>query len=158
MSETTARYALPLLVPGQAQKEFFHNEALARIDAVLCAAIEDAGLPQPPADPAAGQSWIVGPGATGAWAGHEDALANWTPAGWRLVAPVEGMRVWNRAAGYEMRRSAGAWTAGEIACTGVRVGGVRRLSDRAWRRCQVLQAERQSTPKRGPRSMPSLRH
>lgn len=36
--ETTARLGLPLLAPGQAQKELFHNEALALVDAATQAA------------------------------------------------------------------------------------------------------------------------
>ncbi|MGL4312420.1 MAG: DUF2793 domain-containing protein, partial [Sphingomonas sp.] len=35
MAETTSRLALPLLAAGQAQKEMFHNEALALIDLAL---------------------------------------------------------------------------------------------------------------------------
>ncbi|HLZ79899.1 MAG TPA: hypothetical protein VKQ09_11235 [Sphingomonas sp.] len=35
MSDATTRFALPLIAPGQAQKELFHNEALARVDALL---------------------------------------------------------------------------------------------------------------------------
>lgn len=35
MSDATARFAFPLIAPGQAQKELFHNEALARVDALL---------------------------------------------------------------------------------------------------------------------------
>lgn len=130
MSETTARFALPLLVPGQAQKEFFHNEALVRIDAALCAAVEETGLTAPPAAPVEGQSWIVGAGAAGDWAGQDGALAGWTAAGWRFVAPVEGMRAWNRAGNYEMRWSGGAWTAGEAVCTSIVIGGMQVVGPR----------------------------
>ena len=38
---TTVRFALPLIAPGQAQKEAYHNEALAAIDAALHACVED---------------------------------------------------------------------------------------------------------------------
>ena len=34
-SDATPRWALPQLFAGQAQKEVFHNEALARIDMLL---------------------------------------------------------------------------------------------------------------------------
>ncbi|MFX4817188.1 DUF2793 domain-containing protein, partial [Acinetobacter baumannii] len=60
MAETTSRLALPLLAAGQAQKEMFHNEALALIDLALAAAVESVGLNTPPATPEDGQCWIVG--------------------------------------------------------------------------------------------------
>mgnify|MGYP006199852597 CR=1 FL=1 len=34
MSDATARFALPFILPGQAQKELFHNEALTRLEAL----------------------------------------------------------------------------------------------------------------------------
>ncbi len=42
----TPRLALPFLTAGQAQKEFYHNEALQTLDMVAAAAVED-GLRQP---------------------------------------------------------------------------------------------------------------
>ena len=53
----TARHGFPMLVAGQAQKEFFVNEALARIDALLHPAFETVAN-TPPAVPAAGE-WIL---------------------------------------------------------------------------------------------------
>jgi hypothetical protein len=41
---TTARFALPLIAPGQAQKEVYHNEALTAVDAALHACIEGSSL------------------------------------------------------------------------------------------------------------------
>ena len=130
MSEATPRYRLPFLIPGQAQKEFFHNEALTRIDAALHAAVEAAGAADPPADPHEGQAWIVGTDATGAWAGQAHALAMWTAAGWRFVAPTEGMSVWNRAESYAVRWNGTAWTAGELAGSALLVGGLQVVSGR----------------------------
>lgn len=89
----TPRLALPLLEPGQAQKEMFHNEALALLDiSVQAAALAVATVP--PDAPALGQCWILTAAPQGAWAGHAGGLAAWTDGGWRFVAPREGMRVW----------------------------------------------------------------
>jgi hypothetical protein len=108
----TARLALPLLAPGQAQKEMSHNEALARLDAAVQACVVAAGDDSPPVDPAAGQCWIVGETPDGAWAGHARALAAWTAAGWRFVAPFEGMRAWvGEAQGFALF-SEDSWTVG----------------------------------------------
>ena len=130
MSEATPRHQLPFLIPGQAQKEFFHNEALSRIDAALHPAIEAAGGGDPPAAPSEGQAWIVGPDPAGAWQGQQDALATWTASGWRFLAPIEGMSVWNRAHNYPMRWDGGGWTAGELACSALTVGGLQVVSQR----------------------------
>ena len=98
----SARFALPFLFAGQAQKEGHVNESLARIDALLHPAIEDE-LAAPPASPGEGLCWLVGPSATGSWAGHSAALASFTGGNWLFVAPRDGMRVLNRASGQEMR-------------------------------------------------------
>jgi hypothetical protein len=87
MTDTSPRFLLPFILPGQAQKETYHNEALILIDAALHAQIEAAPLDEVPDAPAPDQCWIVGTGAGGAWAGHADSLACWTAGGWRFVSP-----------------------------------------------------------------------
>jgi hypothetical protein len=47
--------ALPLVQPGQAQKEMVHNEAIARIDLIV-QAVALASLDTPPTAPESGQS------------------------------------------------------------------------------------------------------
>ena len=82
---TTARLAMPLIQPGQAQKELYHNEALLVADAAVQASVAAVGLDAPPANPAAGACWIVGSAPTGAWAGRAQALAAFTATGWRFI-------------------------------------------------------------------------
>ena len=108
----TARFALPMIAPGQAQKEAYHNEALALIDAALHASVEGAPSTEPATEPGEGDSWLVGEGATGAWAGQDDSLATWTGGGWRFVDPQPGMTAWNKAAGRWLHWSGTAWAAG----------------------------------------------
>lgn len=43
----TPRLALPLLQPGQAQKEMYHNEALARLDLAVQPAVARAQIFRP---------------------------------------------------------------------------------------------------------------
>lgn len=97
MTELTARFALPLLQPGQAQKELYHNEALTLIDAALHCVVESVGLSDPPIDAMPGLCWVVSAVPTGDWTGRRDAIACATSAGWRFVAPQAGTRVWDRA-------------------------------------------------------------
>lgn len=128
----TPRFRLPLLEPGQAQKEMFHNEALSLIDIAVHAAVAAAGMNAPPTTPAIGQCWLVGPAPQGAWSGKPGAIAGWTEGGWRFIMPHEGMRVWlGREAGYAIRAD-GEWRMGEahgrLLVNGVQTVGPRRAA------------------------------
>jgi hypothetical protein len=123
MADTTARFALPYILPGQAQKEAFHNEALARVDAALHGCVAGAPGDEIPSDPAPGESWIVGPGAAGAWAGKAENLATWTDGGWRFIAPVPGMMVWRADAGYPLYWTGAGWSEGDWPAAALTIGG-----------------------------------
>lgn len=130
MADATARFALPMLAAGQAQKELFHNEALAIVDAIAHPAALSIGDTSPPATPEPGQCWIVGDAPVGDWAGRSGTLACWTEGGWRFVEPVDGMTVWLSPAGIAARYSGGGWHAGEIAATRLVVGDVQVVGAR----------------------------
>ena len=129
--EITPRLGLPLLVAGQVQKELFHNEALALIDLLLAGSVEGAPITAPPASPIIGNFYrVASTGTSGAFVGHEGALAGWSVAGWRFVVAVEGMRLTDRVSGVELAYRGGAWTSGsvrasEILVNGIKVVGVR---------------------------------
>lgn len=122
--ETTARHALPLIAPGQAQKELTHNEALTALDMLAHPAVVAVGTATPPGAPAPGQCWVVGASPTGAWAGQADALACWTEGGWRFLPPREGLAVWTGAATGFAQYTGGAWRDGVVAGNTLRVGGI----------------------------------
>jgi len=122
--EHTARLALPLLQPGQAQKEATHNEALTLLDLAVQASVTAVGTNVPPVAPTAGAAWIVGTAPTGGWAGQARAIAGWTTSGWRFLVPHEGMTVWSVADGQTARFGAGTWTLGVLAGSRVSIGGV----------------------------------
>lgn len=124
MSDATARLALPLIAPGQAQKELFHNEALARVDALLQASVVAVAVNDPPVAPTPGQCWIVGDAPSGAWAGQPRSLAVWTDGGWRMIAPLAGMVVWSAADGVFVRFDGTAWSRGDVVARRLLVGGV----------------------------------
>ena len=119
---TTARFALPLIAAGQAQKEIYHNEALAAIDAALHACVAEAPRADPPAEPEDGESWIVAAG-TGAWEGQDDSLATWTAGDWRFAQPVPGMMAWNRATGCWAHWSGATWITGDWPVGSLRIDG-----------------------------------
>lgn len=128
--DQTPRFALPHLCPGQAQKEWLHNEALQRIDMLLCPAVESATLAAPPANPPAGACYLVADGATGAWAGRDGSLAAFTEGGWRFVAPVEGAQVLDRSSGQSAVYGNGSWETGIVRAQEVRIDGLTILRDR----------------------------
>lgn len=71
---------------------------MARIDTLLHPAIEgEAG--EPPVSPDSGDCWLVAEPASGAWQGHEAALASWDGIQWTFCLPVEGLIVLDRATG-----------------------------------------------------------
>lgn len=108
MSESTPRYELPLLVPGQAHKEVVHNEALLRLDALVGATVE-AILDVPPSEPDIGSSWIVGPSSSGAWQQHTGEIAHWHEGGWTYLPPSRGFIAWSREHGAHITFDGTAW-------------------------------------------------
>jgi hypothetical protein len=130
MSDQSPRFGLPFILPGQAQKELFHNEALVLVDALLQAAVEEGPRAAPPSSPAPGQCWIVAAGATGAWSGRENALAAWTVGGWRFVAPPTGMSIWDKSAGFPRRWDGSAWSGGRLVCSGLSIEGKAVVGER----------------------------
>lgn len=129
MMETTARHGLPLLVPGQAQKEFFHNEALTIADMAMHVCVEEADRPEPPLDPSAGQCWIVGAEPSGDWSGHAAAIAMYTTGGWRFLQPVQGMMAWNMEAGHWLHWNGLAWSS-LFPVAALQIGGVQVVGTR----------------------------
>lgn len=108
----TPRLSLPLLEPGQAQKEMFHNEALALLDIAVQASVVAAMVNVPPSAPSVGQCWIIGSDPQGAWAGQAGKLTGWTEGGWRFLAPRDGMRIWVVADQVFALHSGGTWYQG----------------------------------------------
>ncbi len=105
----TPRLDMPLLFAGQAQKEIFVNEVTSRLDALLFLAVE-AELVTPPANPADGQSWLVGASPQGDWTGHAGQIASRQAGNWMFTTPLPGMRLLNKVSGQELRYTT-AWIA-----------------------------------------------
>ena len=128
--DQTARFALPNLVPGQMQKELLHNEALQRIDMLLCPVVEGGASTTPPPAPAVGGCYLVATAANGAWSGQDGSLACFSEGGWRFIPPVEGMSLVDRISGQLLNRREGAWETGVVRAMEVRVGDMPVVRDR----------------------------
>lgn len=115
---------------GQAQKEITHNEALTLADVLVQSIVQAVAPAAIPAAPLPGQCWIVGAGAAGPWAGHDNAIACWTDGGWRFTPSQTGMRVWSLADGLEAVRTTSQWLVGRLDAAVLRIGGVQVLGSR----------------------------
>lgn len=124
MTDSTPRFTLPLLQPGQAQKEQFHNEAVIGIDTLLHLAVASIATNIPPDAPVVGDAWIVGSAPSGAWTGKAGAIASWTTGGWRFLSPRAGMAAWLMDAGRWGWHDGYAWHDGALPSAGLRVGGL----------------------------------
>ncbi|MEP3052308.1 MAG: DUF2793 domain-containing protein [Erythrobacter sp.] len=94
---STSHFELPLLFAGQAQKEFFVNEALTKVDAILQKTVLGSQS-APPSDPATGNVFRIIANATGEWAGHEGMLALFIGGAWTYIEPTPGLLIFDQSA------------------------------------------------------------
>lgn len=126
----TPRLSLPFLAVGQAQKEFTHNESLQTLDVLVTGSVEEPPRATPPTSPTLGACYIVGDPATGAWAGRTSSLAAWTSGGWRFIAPIDGMRLYDRTSGTFVLFRSGAWESGIVRGASIVIGGQQVVGER----------------------------
>jgi hypothetical protein len=94
-SSETSVLRLPMLIPGQAQKEFFVNQALVILDSLYPQTVAGS-QPEPPPDAPEGVCYRVTGPAVQEWAGCEDHIAVRIGGDWHFIAPREGMRMFDR--------------------------------------------------------------
>ncbi|WP_022682154.1 DUF2793 domain-containing protein [Sphingobium bisphenolivorans] len=129
--DMTARWGLPFLFAGQAQKELYHNEALALIDMLLHGWAESADQAIPPSAPVVGTCWIVAEDAGDAWEGQEGAVACWTDGGWRFVTPRSGLSLWVSDRGHALHYDGTDWQDSSLRQDGLYIAGQRVVGERA---------------------------
>lgn len=98
---TTRRLDLPLLFAGQAQKEFFVNQGLGVIDALVQHTIT-ASLASPPPNALEGDCFRVLGTAGGAWEGKDNQLAIRLGGSWHFVVPTPGLTMYDQANGQHL--------------------------------------------------------
>jgi hypothetical protein len=128
--ESTDRLSLPLLMPGQAQKEVWHNEALEILDVLVGGAVEDGPSNDPPASPVAGNAYLIGNSPTGDWSGFANAVAAYGNSGWRFLAPVDGMQLFVKSPGTVALYRSGAWETGILRGTSLVIDGLQVVGAR----------------------------
>lgn len=108
----TPNISLPLLFAGQAQKEFFVNQALSVLDAFSPQAVV-ASASVPPANAAEGECFRVTSLAAQAWTGCEDQIAVRIGGSWHFIPPRDGMRLFDRTANGSLFFRSG-WHSGSV--------------------------------------------
>ena len=106
----TPNLQLPFLDANQNQKHVTHNAALAVLDVLVNCNVASTGLAAPPSSPGDGQCWIVGAGATGAWAGKDRQIAAWQDGAWTFFAPKTGFTAYADDSATLLCWSGTAWT------------------------------------------------
>lgn len=84
---------LPYLDAAQAQKHITHNEALARLDALVHLSVQQRNVGDAPASPVEGARLLVGDEPSGAFAGKSGWIAAFDGGIWRFYQPRTGWRV-----------------------------------------------------------------
>ncbi len=107
--DDTPNLKLPYIMAAQAQKHVTHNEALRALDAVIQLSVLDRDLALPPATPADGDRYIIGPSSGGDWSSHDNSLAVWQDNAWAFHAPQEGWLAWVRDENQLLAFDGSAW-------------------------------------------------
>ena len=90
----TPSLGLPYIAPQQAQKHVTVNEAVRMLDALVQITVLDRDLAAPPPSPTAGDRYIPGSGASGAWSGQDNMLAAYQDGAWAFYPPSAGWLAW----------------------------------------------------------------
>ena len=72
-------------------------------------AVIDKDLTAPPGSPSEGDRYIVGPSATGDWAGQDDKIAWYYNSAWNFDTPAEGWKTWVKDEDTTYQYTGSAW-------------------------------------------------
>jgi len=107
-SQTALKLNLPYILPAQAQKHVTYNEALKMLDTLIHLSVVSDALNQAPANPAAGDRYLVASSGSEAWQDKDNQLAIFQDGGWEFLIPQIGwqcyvqdlarVKIWNGTA------------------------------------------------------------
>lgn len=106
---TTARWALPEITSGQAQKEVTHNIALHMLACIVGAPIITRTSTAPPGSPVDGGLYYVPTSPTGAWSGQAGKLALFYTSAWAFITPAAGAVLHSTEDKQPLRWTGSAW-------------------------------------------------
>lgn len=129
MSDTTARLALPMIQPSQAQKHVTHNDALLILDVATQLVVQDFEAITPPASPDDGALYALGSTPQDVWTDQGGKLALWWDGQWRFFDPQDGWRAGLSGSAEIFVRHSGAWVSQEIVTDNLEAVGVNTTAD-----------------------------
>lgn len=106
---TTPNIGLPEIIQNQSAKEITHNLALRMLDVLVPTAIVQTCKLSSPPKMVAGNLYIVGKNATGAWINQENKLAFTDGAGWYFIMPKNMWSVYVVDEKLQYRYADGGW-------------------------------------------------
>lgn len=112
--DMTARMALPLLMPAQAQKHVTVNEAMLRLDGQVDLVLQSISRSTPPEAVVEGLCWGVPVGATNAWQAQGGKIAIGANGGWIFVTPQFGRRALVADRGLAAIHDGSRWVVGAL--------------------------------------------
>lgn len=94
--DATPRFALPYILPNQAQKHVTLNASLDRLDGLTGAIVRSRQVTTQPANPAEAEAYILPGGASGGdWDAYsEGEVLVWRDGGWHQLLVSHGVRIW----------------------------------------------------------------
>jgi hypothetical protein len=104
----TPKLEFPEITSQQTTQYVTHNEALAKLDVLVQSGVLDR-VTTPPGSPSHGDCYLVIATATGAFAGHEDDIAQYYNGDWQFYTPNEGWRIWVADENQWYQYSGSAW-------------------------------------------------
>ena len=108
--DLSPRLGLPYIAPQQAQKQVTYNEAIRVLDVLVQPVVISRTTATPPGSPAAGDTYIVAPSSTGAWAGKDGKIATFVDGGWDFVTPANGWLAYINDTAQIAVSQSGAWS------------------------------------------------
>lgn len=107
--DATPRLQLPYIASQQAQKQVTYNQAMRVLDQLVQPAVKSRTIAAPPGAAAEGDTFVVGPAPSGAWASKEGMLATLLDGAWSFRTPRDGWLVYVEDSAEIVIRQNGAW-------------------------------------------------
>lgn len=109
MTDSSPRYNVPFVQPGQANAHLILNEATAKLEQLANGSVISRTVANQPTTPVDGDAYLLLGGAVGVDWGSQGGNLAYYLGGWFFVQPYEGMTVWIKAEQQYLVYTNGNW-------------------------------------------------